>query len=443
MGKATVLHAQNRAAGWGNACMYEKRKLSQILMSLMLCLGILFLGKACFVYRQQISTLFYKQLKSGILSSQTPVFGYISNAQDQSGGSVYDAGKRLAQQTVPIYQYALGYPQTAMSREDRELMQQLILSEGRDENTNYSGDAADDGANMTAEEIQETEAESAASDSPSDAVDEAQQSELSDTTFIYNTSKVNEIALEPLRDFETLMSGYYVLDSTTMIDETQLNVDKLLAYDMHLQTGNENPQILIYHTHSQEAFVDSDPSDPSTTIVGAGEKLAQLLRGYGFNVIHHTGQYDVASRDYAYSNAAPAVEQILAENPSIEVIIDLHRDGVAEGTHIVTQIGGKQMAQFMFFNGLSRTKARGNIDYLYNEHIDENLAFSFQAQLVANEYYPGLARKIYLKGYRYNMHYRGKSLLIELGAQTNTVEEIMNAVDPLAHILKITLTGEE
>ena len=63
-------------------------------------------------------------------------------------------------------------------------------------------------------------------------------------------------------------------------------------------------------------------------------------------------------------------------------------------------------------------------------------------QVAANEYYPGITRKIYLKGYRYNMHYRGKTLLIELGAQTNTVEEIMNAIDPLAHILSIVLNGE-
>ena len=219
-------------------------------------------------------------------------------------------------------------------------------------------------------------------------------------------------------------------------------MEKLLSYDMRLQTQSDQPQILIYHTHSQEGFVDSDFSDPSTTIVGAGELLARYLRGYGFHVIHHTGKYDVDNRDYAYSYAGPAVEEILKENPSIEVIIDLHRDGVAEDTHMVTQIGDKTMAQFMFFNGLSRTVARGDIAYLKNEHIDENLAFSFQAQRVANAYYPGLARKIYLKGYRYNMHYRGKSLLIELGAQTNTVEEIMNAVEPLANILKLTLEGK-
>ena len=93
----------------------------------------------------------------------------------------------------------------------------------------------------------------------------------------------------------------------------------------------------------------------------------------------------------------------------------------------------------MFFNGLSRTARNGNVDYLPNPYIEENLAFSFQAQVLANEYYPGLTRKIYLKAYRYNMHLCPKSMLIELGAQNNTVEEIMNACDPLAHVLAMVL----
>ena len=86
----------------------------------------------------------------------------------------------------------------------------------------------------------------------------------------------------------------------------------------------------------------------------------------------------------------------------------------------------------MFFNGLSRTRKAGEIPYLVNENRDANLAFSFQMQLKCQQYYPGLARRIYLKGYRYNMQYRARSLLVELGAQTNTLEEVHNAVPLLA-----------
>lgn len=252
-----------------------------------------------------------------------------------------------------------------------------------------------------------------------------------------------QIDLAQLSDYETLVRNFYAIDANTMAGSDQLSVEKLLGQDMTLTQEGEGPQILIYHTHSQEAFADSISGDVSTGIVGVGEYLTQILTGqYGYRVLHHTGQYDAETRDNAYSRALPAVEQILAENPSIQVIIDLHRDEIAEGTRLVTDVQGRPTARFMFFNGLSRTRKTGDIDYLVNENQEANLAFSFQMQLKAAEYYPGLTRRIYLKGYRYNMHLRPRTLLVELGAQNNTVEEAMNACDPLAHILDMVLKGE-
>jgi stage II sporulation protein P len=246
-----------------------------------------------------------------------------------------------------------------------------------------------------------------------------------------------------LADYETLVRNFYAIDANTMAGSDQLSVEKLLGMDMTLPQEGDGPQILIYHTHSQEAFADSVPGDVNTGIVGVGECLTKILtEQYGYRVLHNTGQYDVETRDNAYSRALPAVEQILAENPSIQVIIDLHRDEVAEETKLVTDIQGRPTARFMFFNGLSRTRKTGDIDYLANENQEANLAFSFQMQLKAAEYYPGLTRRIYLKGYRYNMHLRPRTLLVELGAQNNTVEEAINACDPLAHILDMVLEGE-
>lgn len=249
---------------------------------------------------------------------------------------------------------------------------------------------------------------------------------------------------QELESYQALVKAFYAIDSTTAAGETLLETRTLLEKDMRMQGTNEQPQILIYHTHSQETFADSIPGDTSTSIVGAGEKLAQLLRNqYGYNVIHYTESFDKEARDYAYSNALPAMEKVLLENPSIEVVIDLHRDEMPEDRRLVVDLQGKPTAQFMFFNGLSRTKNGETIAYLENPNLEENLAFSFQMQAAANEYYPGVARRIYLKAYRYNMHLRGKSLLIELGAQNNTVEEAMNAIDPLAHILHLVLSGNE
>ena len=93
------------------------------------------------------------------------------------------------------------------------------------------------------------------------------------------------------------------------------------------------------------------------------------------------------------------------------------------------------MSKLMFFNGLSRTTKNGDLTNLPNQYIADNLALSFQMKLAADEYYPGFTRSIYLKGYRYNMHYCPKTMLVEVGAQTNTLQEAMNAMEPLSDLL--------
>ena len=251
------------------------------------------------------------------------------------------------------------------------------------------------------------------------------------------------VDLQQLTDYETLIKEFYIVDSVAMIGSDMLDAETLANVDLRISKQATEPQILIYHTHSQEAFADSVPGDKSTTIVGVGEHLAEILRKqYGYEVLHHQGEYDVKTRDNAYSRALPEIQKILEENPSIQVVIDLHRDGIAdESNKLMMDLDGRPTARFMFFNGVSCGKKTGNIDYLFNPNLKENLAFSFQLKKVAEEYYPGLTRKNYINAYRYNMHLRGRTTLIELGAQNNTVEEVMNACDPIAHILDMVLSG--
>lgn len=253
--------------------------------------------------------------------------------------------------------------------------------------------------------------------------------------------KAKRFSRQKLNDFDYLIQNFYRVDSTTTTNSRQLNAAEMLAKDMRIDKQQEGPQILIYHTHSQERFADS--KDASESVVGLGDRLAELLEHtYGYQVLHHKGRYDLPDRDNAYSRAAPAVEKLLKENPGIQVIIDLHRDGVAENTRLVEKVNGKDTATIMFFNGLSHTTAQGDISYLYNPNLSDNLAFSFQLQLAAAEYYPGFSRFVYLKGYRYNLHYLPKSLLVEVGAQTNTYEEAENAMEPLADVLDKVLSGK-
>lgn len=257
---------------------------------------------------------------------------------------------------------------------------------------------------------------------------------------------VTDISMEQLQDFDFVLSNFYTVDSTTSITSDQLNAPELIQMDLRMKTGNDQPQILIYHTHSQEEFIDSVPGDASTTIVGVGDYLTKILKeNYGYNVLHVTDTFDIVDgkldRNQAYNYAQERISQVLEENPSIEVVIDLHRDGVADNQRLVTEVNGKQTAKVMFFNGLSRTKQNGEISYLPNPYIQDNLAFSLQMMLACEKYYPDFARTIYLRGYRYNLHLRPKTLLVECGAQTNTVEEEMNAMEPLADVLNKVLTG--
>ncbi len=271
-----------------------------------------------------------------------------------------------------------------------------------------------------------------------------QESSIAESSFVPH-SRQQILDLTALQDYETLREQFYAVDSITNIGRDLLDVQKLTEKDLTISKEAQGPQILIYHTHSQEGFADSVPGDESTTIMGVGEHLAEILeQQYGYQVLHHTGTYDVEERDSAYSRSLPAITQLLEEYPQIQVIIDLHRDAVAdESNRLVMDLDGRPTARFMFVNGISWTRKTGSISYLQNDNLEDNLAFSFQMKLKAEEYYPGLTRKNYINGYRYNMHLLPRTLLIELGAQNNTLEEAMNACDPIAHLLDLVLSGEE
>ena len=145
-----------------------------------------------------------------------------------------------------------------------------------------------------------------------------------------------------------------------------------------------------------------------------------------YNVIHEDGVFDlvdgVLDRNLAYDFSEAAVTEILEQYPSIEIVIDLHRDGV-DGTRFVTEYNGKPAAQLMFIAGMSRTADGQDIAYLPNPYIQDNLAFALQLQLAAEEETPELMRNIYLMAYRFNLHLRPKSLLLEAGTQLSTVAE--------------------
>ena len=255
-----------------------------------------------------------------------------------------------------------------------------------------------------------------------------------------------DLSRDKLSDYDYLMNHFYIVDENTDASAVKINAAEFLAEDFSLSHGPLEPQILNYHRHSQETYSDSREGVEEDTIVGVGNYLVSLLKEkYGYQVIHVKEAFDMMSgeldRSKAYDYACTYVENILKENPSVEVVIDLHRDGIPEDRRLVTEINGKATAQVLFYNGLSYTNSQGAVSYLPNPYIQDNLAFSFQLEYQAALYYPTFYRGIYLAGLRYNLHLRKRALLLEAGAQTNTVQEVKNAMEPFADILNRVLKG--
>ncbi len=243
--------------------------------------------------------------------------------------------------------------------------------------------------------------------------------------------------------FQSFLSNYYIEDVSTKATEELLQPEKLANYDLGMKKMQE-PQILVFHTHGSEGYADSRTGVTADTVIGVGEVLVKELRDtYGYNVIHETTVFDRKAdgsddRNNAYNNALPVITRILEEHPSIEVVIDLHRDSGDARTSV---INGVSTAKVMLFNGLCRTKD-GPISYYSNPNLEGNLAFSLHLQITGNELYPGLMHRNYLKSYRYNMHLKEKYLLAELGTHKNTVAEAKAAMIPFAETLATVLSGE-
>lgn len=423
-----------------------EKKVRAALILCVIVAGIYLAGKCRDIWERESDgqggrILGQAYVQAGTLAAESflPVLSY---GQEQTPEDFFSAVLRTVGEQFPI----LSFQETDCGEE--EIIEDAETAEAiREENEKLIAQKleAENQAQAVTEENQQ--AQETQSDGAAETQNEtAQAQETSQIPEGTATQKQVEIPREQLTDFNYLLNNFFVVDPTTTALESQINVDTLLGKDMKLEKNPEQPQILIYHTHSQEGFADSVEGDTSTTVIGVGDYLAQLLQErYGYQVLHITDTFDIVDgqldRSAAYNYAEPVISQALQEHPTIEIVIDLHRDGVDESKHLVTEVNGKPTAQVMFFNGLSRTNQNGEISYLPNPYIEDNLAFSFQLEYLAKQYYPEYTRCIYLKGYRYNLHLKPRSLLLEVGAQTNTVEEAKNAMEPFADLLYKVLSG--
>lgn len=252
--------------------------------------------------------------------------------------------------------------------------------------------------------------------------------------------EANSYDMDNLSDINYLKNNFYIVDEETDISSDLFDINKFLSANLSIKRSKE-PKVLIFNTHGNEIYKDS--SGLSQGVQGLNKELGEILENkYGILSIHNYDQFDnVHGKTQilgAYERMSPVIENILKENPSIEMVIDIHRDGLPEDVHLTTEINGKETAQIMLVNGLSKKYENGilkDISSLPNPNRENNLALSLRMKLNGNEMYPNFMRKIYLHAYRYSLHMKPLSLLVEVGAQNNTYEEAKNAMEPLADII--------
>lgn len=270
-----------------------------------------------------------------------------------------------------------------------------------------------------------------------------QKDELQVTKFEGPIELGKALTLEQLKDDTYVTSKLINFDANLNHKNQamdQIDTMKFLEKKFKIDTSTGGPKVLIFHTHPHERFADEEPSGGGVMDVGAYLKEV-LETQYGVETLHSRTRIEKTPENAAkddYGRMQTEVSRILEENPSIEVAIDVHRDAATGGEKFLTSVNGKPTAKLMFVNGFRQVQKQGKltpIESLPNPYVEDNMALAFQMQLKAIEKYPGFTRKTLVKPYRYNLHMRPMSLLLEIGNDNNIKEEALNTVEVFAELL--------
>lgn len=212
----------------------------------------------------------------------------------------------------------------------------------------------------------------------------------------------------------------------------------LQALDWDL-TGHE-PTVLILHTHASESYTrtqgqDYEESsqyrtlDTQYNMVALGDRLTELLERAGIRVLHDRRIHDYPSYNQAYDNARKALESYRRQYPSLQVVLDLHRDAVllSDGSQYAptVEVAGKKVAKLMLVVG-------SNGSGMEHPHWQDNLAAALKLQVLLEKATPGITRDTMLRAQRYNQDLCAGAMIVEIGTAGNTLEQAMEAVPLLA-----------
>ena len=264
-----------------------------------------------------------------------------------------------------------------------------------------------------------------------------------------STSATPQTEFNTLDDF-SLEAAFNAGVSGAIQDLSGLDIDfsKYLEPGTSLSTDYSDVTVLIIHTHGSEAYkpdgddvyIASDPSrteDNNYNMIRVGNELTSILQSRGISVIHDTSLYDYPSYNGSYTRSLEAIVSYLEADPTIKIVIDLHRDAVNEGDDpykTVVDINGEPSSQVMIIAGTNGTG-------LYHPLWEENLKFALLLQGCMNMKYPSLARPLYVTNARYNQHATTGSLIVEVGYNGNTLQEALRGVSYFADCMADVVTS--
>ncbi len=263
----------------------------------------------------------------------------------------------------------------------------------------------------------------------------------------YTPDDIKKLISEAQKDFDkfekggTIVSKTYSSESATQSEGNvyvknttgrSFDISETLKLPMALKKVNQGEiSVLIFHTHTTETYQILDKPNylksfsPRSTnekmnMIRVGEEIASVLESEGVGVIHDKTVYD-SQYSGAYERSGKAVDEYLKKYPSIQVVIDVHRDGIqtSETSKIkpVTTINGKKAAQIMIISGCEGNGVTDFPDWEYN------LRFALNLQKKAEDMYPSLMRPLFFCNRKYNMYKSKCSVLLEIGSDANTIDE--------------------
>ncbi len=219
---------------------------------------------------------------------------------------------------------------------------------------------------------------------------------------------------------------YKTVQGVALKNGTSKSVDVAAMLESSFQKPDfteDAPAVLIYHTHTTECYAEvaggySDDGDVG--VIGVGEEMKKVFEAAGLKTIHLTDNFmEGGPFKKAYTRSLAGVEAVLKKYPTIQIVLDIHRDSITEGDTEycpMSVIDGKEYAQIMVISGT---------DDLGLSHAGwkKNLGFALRLVKTLQEDYAGLSRPLNLNANRYNTHTTPYALLIEVGGGANTADQ--------------------